>query len=150
MSVVALALSTGITPFLACLRYMKYQSFGRTSVNPGAHVTLIVSVQHEQQLMAHEELLALQCNFPENFYYHPVLTKSWPQDWAFTTGRIIRTPSTSEEDDDAIDLSPLLSVCPDLHQRHVRFCGNTIARNQLHEGLQKEGITPLSFRAEVW
>ncbi len=149
MRVVALALSTGITPFLACLRYMKHLKFGRTSVNPGACVTLIVSVQHEQQLMAHEELLAMQCEFPENFYYHPVLTKSWPKDWDFTTGRIIRTQSTSEGHE-VIDVRPLLSVCPDIHQRHVRFCGNTTARNQLQKGLQQEGINPLSFRGEVW
>ncbi len=149
MRFLAVALSTGITPFLSYLRYMKHGRFGRTANHPGTDIKLIVSVAHERQLMAHEELLLLEREFPQNFSYHPVLTRSWPTDWSFTTGRIIRGDESAKEGE-GIDLSPLLTACPDLEQRHVRFCGNKMARNQLQEGLQRSGMHPLSLRAEVW
>ena len=46
MRYVAIALSTGITPFLAYLRYMQAMDFGRSADRPGCHVTLIASVRH--------------------------------------------------------------------------------------------------------
>ena len=149
MSFLALALSTGITPFLSYLRYMQHYAFGRSKAHIGTVFTLIVSVQNLQHLMAHEELLGLERQFPDNFHYHPVLTRSWPENWPFTTGRIIRAQTTSEEED-KIDMSPLFAVLPDIQQRHVRFCGNKIARDQLQQGLVQWGVEPLSFRAEVW
>ena len=149
MSFLGLALSTGITPFLSYLRYMQKKEFGRSANHGGAVFTLIVSVPHPQYLMAHEELLAMECQFPNNVHYHPVLTRSWPEDWSFTKGRIIRVQKDAAEEQQ-IDLSPLCEILPDIHQHHVRFCGNKIARDQLQEGFTQYGIKPLSFRAEVW
>ncbi|MGB0909783.1 MAG: hypothetical protein ACPGYT_05430 [Nitrospirales bacterium] len=99
--------------------------------------------------MAHEELLALQGVYPHNFTYHPVLTKSWPGDWPFTTGRIIQIRENSEGES-MVDLGALLNVCPHVHQHHVRFCGNKVARDQLLQGLKRYSLEPPSFRAEVW
>ena len=149
MSFFALALSTGITPFLSYLRYMKHNRFGRSQTHGGADFFLVVSVRHQDHLMAHEELIALEGEFPDNFHYHPVLTRNWPKDWPYTTGRIIDAATHSEQDE-KIDIGPLLSVVPDINQRHVRFCGNKLARDQLQYGLAQHSITPLSFRAEVW
>jgi len=149
MKFLALAFSTGITPFLSYLRYMKHTNFGRSDTHSGTLLRLIVSVRSQQQLMAHEELLTLQRQFPDNFQYIPVLTRSWPQDWPHTQGRIMHEKPTAK-DGRAIDLSPLLAVVPDIQQYHVRFCGNKAARNQLQEGLQQHGLEPQSLRAEVW
>ena len=149
MSFLALALSTGITPFLSYLRYMQKKEFGRSANHGGAVFTLIVSVPHPQHLMAHEELLALERQFPNNFHYHPVLTRSWPEDWSFTKGRIIRVRTDAAEEQ-KIDISALRNILPDIHQHHVRFCGNKVARDQLQQGFTQHGIEPLSFRAEVW
>ncbi|NKB82392.1 MAG: hypothetical protein GKS05_10990 [Nitrospirales bacterium] len=144
-----LAFSTGITPFLAHLRYMKLWQFGRTATCCGATYVLIVSVRNPKQLMAHEELLELETLFPENFKYHPVLTREWPDDWLYTTGRIMhsRNPQNPEE---SVNISPLLRIVPDCQHYHVRMCGNRNARDQLLKGLEEHGTQPLSFRAEVW
>ena len=152
MRFVALAFSTGITPFLSYIRYMKYHNFGKTDTHPGACVTLIVSARHRQQLMAHEELLDLERSYPDHVQYYPVLTQTWPPDWAYSTGRIIRSLHSLDRGavSDDIDLSPLQSIVPDLQQQHLRFCGNKVARDQLQLGLSQQGIVPLSFRAEVW
>ncbi|GJL65487.1 MAG: hypothetical protein NPIRA05_04580 [Nitrospirales bacterium] len=149
MKFLALAFSTGITPFLSYLRYMKHRNFGRTNTHSGTFLKLIVSVRSFQQVMAHDELLSLQRRFPDNFEYHPVLTRSWPQDWSFTQGRIMQEKQTGM-DGRAIDLGPLLAVVPDIQQYHVRFCGNKAARDQLQEGFQQYNLEPRSIRAEVW
>ena len=52
--------------------------------------------------------------------------------------------------EDQIDLTPLCHVVADINCYHVRLCGNRQARDQLQEGLNRMGITPRSFRAEVW
>ncbi|WP_447971735.1 hypothetical protein [Nitrospira sp. M1] len=151
MQFLALAFSTGVTPFLSYLRYMKHQNFGRSDTHPGTMFRLIVSVRSQQQLMAHEELLALQHQFPENFWYHPVLTRSWPEDWPFTRGRIMHArQATTETEDAVIDLSPLLAIVPEIQPYHVRYCGNKAGLAQLQQGIQQQGLEPRSIRAEVW
>lgn len=146
---VGIALSTGITPFLAHLRYMKALNFGRDRHPPGAHYTLIVSVRSPGQLMAHDELIELARAYPEHFRYYPVLTREWPPDWPYGRGRIIRV----KEDpygQPLVDLAPLLEVVPDLERCHLRMCGNALAREQLLQGLRQNGLKVLSFRSEVW
>lgn len=149
MRVLAIALSTGITPFLAHLRYMKAFNFGRASHPPGCHFTLIASVRNPRQLMDHEELLALAREFPENFRYYPVLTREWPPDWPYGKGRIIRVNGESDREKH-VNVEPLLDIVPDLQHYHVRMCGNAIARDQLERGLRQRGSQPVSFRSEVW
>ena len=144
-----LAFSTGITPFLAHVRYMKALGFGRTESRPGCRYTLIVSVRTSRQLMEHEELLDLQEKFPENFRYHAVLTREWPDDWPFGKGRIIRVKEGSDGDG-RVDLGPLREVVPDLENHHVRLCGNATARDQLLRGFQQDHCRVLSVRSEVW
>src|SRR2546428_1208364 len=87
---VAVAFSTGITPFLAHIRYMALFGFGRAfrRFDSGAHYVLIVSVRNPRQLMCHDELRELEDRFPDNFRYHPVLTREWPDDWPYTRKRI--------------------------------------------------------------
>lgn len=149
MRMAGVALSTGITPFLAYVRHMTAHAFGRSASTPGCHLVLIVSVRNPRQLMAHHELLETQRAFPGHFHYYPVLTREWPEDWPYGKGRIIR----SMEDGDPVgrvDLGGLLEVVPDLSTRHLRFCGNAQARNQLQQGLEQHGLAVASFRAEVW
>ena len=55
--IVALALSTGITPFLSHLRYMKARAFGTLDGTTEGHFSLIVSVKTPRQLMEHQTLL---------------------------------------------------------------------------------------------
>ncbi len=145
MRILAIALSTGITPFLAYLRHMRALAFGATPQRPGGHVTLIASVRHAGQLMEHAELLALEREFPAHFRYHPVLTRAWPSDWSHGKGRILRVTAVGK-----VDLQPLLEVVPDLEDYHVRFCGNAVAREQLSRGLRQGGQQVRSLRAEVW
>jgi len=149
MKFVGIAFATGITPFLSYLRYMRERQFGRHHDAGGAHFTLITSARNERQLIEHEELLELQRQFPLNFHYHPVLTREWPPDWAYTTGRIIRVKE-KKGPSPHVDLSRLLDVVPELERCHVRMCGNQDARNQLQQGIAQGGLSPLSFRAEVW
>lgn len=137
------ALSTGITPFLAHLRYMAYFYFREREYKfKQTHYTLIVSAKNPMQLMYHHELLALEKRFPENFTYHPILTRQWFHDWPYTRGRLIQK--------DTYDLSGLLKIVPDLEERHIRMCGNKTACEQLKKGLEESGIQPQSFKSEVW
>jgi hypothetical protein len=150
MRFVAIALSTGITPFLAYLAYMETLRFGRTGSHPGTHVTLIASARSPKQLMEHEKLQTLAQQFPENFRYHPVLTREWPDDWPHGRGRILRATDSTDGGEARIDLQPLLDVVPDLTQCHLRLCGSASARSQLALGLQQGGYDVLSLRMEVW
>lgn len=143
----ALAFSTGITPFLSYLRYMKARNFGRTKEMSGSHLTLVASARRYEQLIEHEELLQLERDFPNHFQYHPVLTRKWPDHWKYTKGRIIRN---KERGDGKVDLGPLLEVVPDLSQYHIRMCGGKKACFDLEQGLKQAGYGSLSFRAEVW
>ena len=146
---VGIALSTGITPFLAHLRHMKTLNFGRTRGHEDAHYSLVASVKHAGQLMAHDELHAMEAEFPEHFSYYPFLTREWPDDWSHGRGRIMR--ATEQPDGtQSIDLRPLLRLIPDIPNRHVRFCGNKAACRQLTDGLTQAGLEPRSLRAEVW
>jgi hypothetical protein len=149
MKFVGIAFATGITPFLSYLRYMRERQFGRHHDSMGADFTLIASARAERQLIAHEELLELERQFPLNFHYHPVLTREWPPDWPYTKGRIIRVSAT-EAPSPRVDLSRLLDVVPDIDRCHLRMCGNQGARDQLQQGIAQWGVSPLSFRAEVW
>jgi len=149
MRILAIAFSTGITPFLSHLRYMSAFNFGRATQQSGVQFILVVSVRHPRQLMDHQELLDLAHRFPENFRYHPVLTREWPDSWNFGRGRIIRMEKT-EGGEERVNLSPLLALVTDISQFHVRMCGNASARDQLVHGFHQTGNAPVSFRAEVW
>ncbi|RMH34645.1 MAG: hypothetical protein D6690_10350 [Nitrospirae bacterium] len=148
MRIVAIGFSTGLTPFLSYVRYMAAHDFGK-STGEGVRFTLIVSVRHPGQLMFHEELLEVERLFPQHFRYHPVLTRVWPDDWKYSTGRLFRVGATASGEP-VVDLGPLRQVVPDLQGVHLRFCGNKEACHQLEMGLRQAGITPLSFRSEVW
>ncbi|MXX11750.1 MAG: hypothetical protein F4201_09780 [Nitrospira sp. SB0677_bin_15] len=145
MRIVAVALSTGITPFLAYVRYMKSRVFGGAAEG---HFSLIVSVKKPSQLMEHQALLDLSQEFPRRFTYHPVLTREWPDDWAHGKGRIMQVLAEGQET--RVNLEPLVALEPNLSQCHVRFCGNALAKDQLVLGLEQAQLTPLSFRSETW
>lgn len=149
MCFVAIAFSTGITPFLSHICYMKALNFGRNGVCPGVHYSLVVSVKNPRQLMAHQELQEMAAEFPDNFVYHPVLTREWPDDWTHSTGRIMRV-TESHNGEQRIDLNPLLEIVPDVQKKHIRLCGNKEACRQFTEGLKHCGLQPRSFRAEAW
>ncbi len=145
MRIVAVALSTGITPFLAYVRHMKSRAFGATAEG---HFSLIVSVKKPSQLMEHQALLDLSQEFPQHFSYHPVLTREWPEDWAHGKGRIMQVRTEGEEA--RVSLASLIALEPNLQQCHVRFCGNALAKEQLVLGLEQAQLAPLSFRSETW
>jgi hypothetical protein len=149
MRYVAVALGTGITPFLAYLDYMQALRFGRADHSPGCRLTLIASVRHEGQLMEHERLLEFERRFPDNFRYYPILTRQWPADWPYGKGRIVRM-SEGCEGSRHIDMTPFLEVVPDVADSHLRMCGNALCRDEIVLGLQQHGIKVLSFRSEVW
>ena len=143
----AIAFSTGITPFLAHIRYMALFEFGRAfnRFGRGAHYVLIVSVKEPRQLLCHEELLAMEDRFPENVRYHPALTREWTDDWPYTRNRVIKM----EKGSGRTDMSPLLYVVPDIERRHVRLCGGKEATSQVVKGLLEHKISPISIKAEV-
>ena len=149
MRIVAVALSTGITPFLSYLRYMKTRAFGVLDGAGGGHFTLIVSVKTPSQLMDHQTLLDLAREAPQHFSYHPVLTREWPEDWSYVKGRIIQV-RTNGDQGTRVNLAPLMALEPNLRQCHVRFCGNALAKDQLILGLEQAQQVPLSFRSETW
>ncbi|MDT7043783.1 hypothetical protein [Candidatus Nitronereus thalassa] len=149
MRILALAFSTGITPFLAYLRYMQAKGFGKSDTCPGVEFILVSSVRNTRQLMDHEELLDLARIAPDHFQYHPVLTREWSEDWEGTRGRIMHEKE-GEGSDLPVNLDPLLALIPNLDQYHIRLCGNVSARDQLMRGLHQLGIHSRSFRAEVW
>lgn len=149
MRMVCVAFGTGITPFLSYVRYMTAHDFGQKVAKYGVHLTLIASVRHPGQLMFHEELLALEKEFPQNFRYQPVLTRFWPHDWEYLKGRILRVEH-AESRSAHIDITPLQSIVPDLAQSHLRVCGNVTACRQVTAGLEQGGIVPLTVRVETW
>lgn len=150
MRMLAIALSTGITPFLAHLCYMRVHQFGRHMNPPGCRFLLIASVRNPRQLMEHERLLELEREFPDNFRYYPVLTREWSQDWSYGRGRICKASGVRSGRGEEVDVSPLLEIVPDIALWHLRFCGSGPARDQLMQGLLQRGIRPQSFRSEVW
>lgn len=149
MHIVALAFSTGITPFLSYIRHMKRSNFGKMVHRKGCKFVLIVSVRRASQLMEHEELLVLAKDFPEHFHYYPILTREWPASWPFPKGRIMQVEMT-EGNEERVGLQTLLGLVPTINQFHVRMCGNAKAKKQLLAGFKQHGLKPLSFRAEVW
>ncbi len=149
MRFLALSFSTGITPFLSHLRYMREHAFGKLGTCPGVEFTLVATVRNPRQLMEHEELLEVARTFPDHFHYHPVLTREWPEDWPYTKGRVM-TIEDGGGSEPQVRLEPLLALVPNVGQCHIRLCGNAKARDQLTLGLRQLDISPLSFRAEVW
>ncbi|MGH7422310.1 MAG: hypothetical protein ACREJ1_01385, partial [Candidatus Methylomirabilales bacterium] len=112
--------STGVTPLFAHVRYLAALNFGRTRRHPGTHYVLIVSVKNPRQLMSHEEWLELEKKYPENFRYHPVLTREWPEDWPYTRGRIVKAEK-GVDGQEKINMNPLFGVVTDIEERHVRM-----------------------------
>jgi len=149
MRILALAFSTGLTPFLSHLRYMRKHAFGKTTTSHGVECILVASVRNPRQLMEHEELVELSRTFPEHVDYHPVLTREWPQDWNDSKGRII-VAEDGDASDEQVKLDSLLTLVQNIEQCHIRLCGNASARDQLIRGLRQLDINPLSIRAEVW
>ena len=149
MRILALGFSTGVTPFLAYVRYMRRLQFGRTKNCRGVQLMLIESVRSPDFLMEHQELQELAESYPEHFQYIPVFTRKWSDGWTGPRGRIIRV-AQSEGHGSRIDLSPLQALVPDLSEWHLRVCGSAAVRNQLVQGLEECDIHPPSFRAEVW
>jgi len=149
MRILALAFSTGITPFLSHIRYMRKQAFGKTATCHGVELILVASVRNPRQLMEHEELAALARTFPEHVHYHPVLTRDWPRDWNESKGRIM-VAEAADAPDGPVKLDPLVALVSNVAQCHVRLCGNVSARDHLLRGLGQLDINPLSVRAEVW
>ncbi len=161
MRMVAVALATGITPFLSYARAMTARAFGMAPGTrhdppaPEGRFSLIVSVSGPRRLMEHQALLDLAAEYPRRFAYHPVLTRERPKDWPWTTGRIMRPPSPAHAGMAPAAaarerLAPLMALERDLHRCHVRFCGNAPARDQLVSLLEQARVTPVSFRSEVW
>ncbi|MDD9860131.1 MAG: hypothetical protein OXU40_06755 [Nitrospira sp.] len=157
MRIVAIALATGITPFLAHIRHMQTRAFGLTASEqtPDGWFSLIVSVANPRRLMEHRALLDIAADHPLRFRYHPVLAQECPDDWAWTTGRVIEAGSSGQQGIDSADcarrrLASLLALERDLHRCHLRFCGNAVARDQLLTWLEWASIEPLSFRSETW
>ena len=149
LRVLALAFSTGITPFLSYLDYMRKKEFGRIIGCRGVELILVVSVRNPRHLLQHEKLQAIAASHPEHFRYIPVLTREWPEEWPGCKGRIIKQEDEGGQEP-RINLDSLLGLVPNIHECHIRLCGNASARDQLIEGLRQVGLTPISFRAEVW
>lgn len=149
MRMVCVAFGTGITPFLSYARYLKIHNFGRKVAKSGIHMTLVANVRHEGQLMLHEELLALEQEFPQHFRYQPVLTRSWPTNWGYLKGRILRVEH-SVSGNEQVDIRAFQTIVPDIAQSHLRVCGSVTVCKQLALGLEQSGLVPLSVRAESW
>ncbi|MGD9852132.1 MAG: hypothetical protein AB7T38_12765 [Nitrospirales bacterium] len=149
LPLVCVAFGTGITPFLAYIRYWVAHRHHPGAEKGGGPLILIVSAKHFSQLMCHEELLKIAKEFPKEFFYYPILTRTWPAGWMGTTGRIVTT-SKDSSGNEQIDLSKLLDFSPDLTQRHLRLCGNGLACRQIVTGLEQAGVAPLSIRSESW
>jgi hypothetical protein len=146
---VCVSFGTGVTPFLSYIRYMADQEWSqRGGIGDGA-LTLIASVRHEGQLMLHQELLKMAQEFPQHFRYLPVLTRSWPSDWSFSTGRIIRI-KVLRSGEERIDPTPLLELVPNLSQSDLRMCGSVAACRQVIQGLREHHILPATVRTESW
>ena len=146
---VCVAFGTGITPFLSYIRYMAHQEWDQGGGGRRGHMTLIASVRHEKQLMLHQELVKMAHQFPQYFRYVPVLTRSWPSNWASPKGRIVRVnvlPSGEEQ----VDPTPLLELVPDFSQADLRVCGSVSACRQLLQGLSDRNICPMTVRTESW
>jgi len=99
--------------------------------------------------MLHEELLAIEKQYPQHFRYHPVLTRSWTEAWSYGKGRLLRAEQGASGQEH-IDITPLQSIAPDLAKSHLRVCGSLAACRQMTLGLQQHGIVPISMRSEAW
>ena len=146
---ICVAFGTGITPFLSYVRYMANGEWVKKGAKDHGHMTLIASVRHEGQLMCHQELLNIVKLFPHHFRYIPVLTRSWPSDWPFLTGRMMRSrvlPSAKEQ----VDLSPLNALAIDFSQCDLRLCGSVAACQQFLDGLKEQNVSPITVRKESW
>ncbi len=149
MPMTLVAFGTGITPFLAFVRYMEAHYAECKEPNEPVPVVLIASARHERQLILHDELQTLAESASHWFQYHPVLTRTWPNDWRHTRGRIVRE-KPSMKNSSEIDLSPFLDLVPNPSQSHLRLCGNAQACHQVVQGLASSGMTPMSIRSESW
>ncbi|MDA2922984.1 hypothetical protein MYX07_07010 [Patescibacteria group bacterium AH-259-L07] len=147
---VGLGFSTGVTPLFAHIRYMAAHNFGgKSKQHPGTtQYTLIMSVKRPEQLMFHKEWLEFEKRFPNNFTYHPVLTREWPNDWPYTRGRIIT--AGKKKGKKRVNLDQIYTLVSDIENWYVRLCGGEVPRDELKLGFEQSGRHPASFRAETW
>ena len=139
---------TGIAPFLSHVRFLATE-FSR---HPEAKYTLVASARSEELLrnMFYDELCELKQRFPNNFRYIPVATREWGDMWHYPKGRVMKAERNEAGALAHVDLGPLLALIPDLGERHIRLCGGKEPRDWFRFGLQEYGITPPSFKSEVW
>ena len=145
----AIGFYTGATPFLAYARYMAAYHFGHALKGPqDFRFIFIICVQNESQLICHDELLKIHKQFPYNFTYWPVLTRTWPRDWRYGRGRLL--DPDREHIGSRVDIIPLLATVRAIEHLHLRICGGCEPRDRILLGLKQYGIKPLSVRSECW
>ena len=137
LRVVAVGLSTGMTPFLAHIKYFEQRKFGQTEEICGIEYTFIMSVQHPEELVWYNWLRAIAKNHALNFTFHPMLTQSWPEKWP-------------ENQRKRITASRIAALVPDLHECELWYCGGSAGMEGLKKGLADEHLSVRRFRAETF
>lgn len=137
LKVVVIGLSTGMTPFLAHTRYFAQHAFGTTKTRCGIVYRFIMSVQYENEIVQRDYLRSLETLYPDNFFFHPMLTQKWPADWPETQRRRI----TAER---------IAAYVKNLDTYEVWYCGGAAGRDGLAEGFDRIDLHPARFRAETW
>lgn len=137
LRVVAVGLSTGMTPFLAHVKYFEGRAFGQNDETCGIEYTFIMSVQHPEELVWYNWLRAIAKTHWANFIFHPILTQSWPEHWPEEQRRRITVPR-------------LLELVPDLSEHELWYCGGTAGKEGLERGLAEVHVSVKKFRAETF
>jgi NAD(P)H-flavin reductase len=76
---------TGIAPLRSMILDLENRGLG------GRPMTLFFGVRYEDDLMYHEEFLAMAAKHPGTFTYHPTLSKPEGSAWPGETGRVTQT-----------------------------------------------------------
>ncbi len=137
LRVVAVGLSTGMTPFLAHVKYFVEKDFGQMEDTCGIEYTFIMSVQHPEELVWYNWLTAVAKKNWSNFTFHPVLTQTWPDLWP-------------EEQRKRITVERILKLIPDLEDHELWYCGGNAGKESLENGLREKNISVRRFRAETF
>ncbi|TSC71449.1 MAG: hypothetical protein G01um101448_1172, partial [Parcubacteria group bacterium Gr01-1014_48] len=137
LHVVAVGLSTGMTPFLAHIKYFESRAFGQNDNTCGIEYTFVMSVQHPEELVWYNWLRATEKTHQFNFIFHPMLTQSWPDHWP-------------EEQRGRITVPRLLELVPDLSEHELWYCGGTAGKEEFEKGLAKAHVSVQRFRAETF